>query len=308
MSKPEIIFLTNKDIDREKWDQCITQSPFGIAYAFSWYLDRICTKWDALIGGDYEYVMPLVNNRKYGISYIYQPFFTQQLGVFSTQKTDKILVDTFLDAIPDKFRLIDMKLNIGNVIKNTQFKFRENITYHLPLNSSTDEIRQGYNTNTKRNIQKAIQNKLSVEISTDIGQFIEFTQTNLKEKASEVKNQHYLAFKEIIRFALANNLGEIYIVTDEQNSWLAAVFFLNTNQKCIYLAASSNSEGKEKSAMSLLIDSFIQKNAGSNLTLDFEGSNIHSIARFYAGFGATPQTYFSVHLNRLPWVTRILKK
>jgi len=308
MSKPEIIFLTNKDIDREKWDLCITQSPFGIAYAFSWYLDRICPNWDALIDGDYEYVMPLVNNRKYGISYIYQPFFTQQLGVFSTQKTDGVLVDTFLDAIPDQFRLIDMKLNIGNAIKNTQFKFRENITYHLPLNSSIDEIRQGYNTNTKRNIQKAIQNKLSVEISTDISQFIEFTQTNLKEKASEVKNQHYSAFQEIIRFALANNLGEINIVTDEQNNWLAAVFFLNTNQKCIYLAASSNSEGKEKSAMSLLIDSFIQKNAGSNLTIDFEGSNIHGIARFYAGFGAIPQTYFSVHLNRLPWVTRILKK
>lgn len=308
MSKPEITFIASKDIDRVKWDQCIAQSTFGIAYAYSWYLDRICPNWDALIGKDYQYVMPLVNNRKYGISYIYQPFFTQQLGVFSSLETDKILADNYLDAIPEQFRLIDMKLNIGNVVKDTLFNFRENITYHLPLNSSIDNIRQGYNTNTKRNIQKALQNKLSVSISTDIAGFMEFTQTNLKEKASEVKNQHYSAFQEIIRFALANNLGEIYIVTNEQNSWLAAVFFLNTNQKCIYLAASSNSEGKEKSAMSLLVDSFIQKNAESNRTLDFEGSNIQGIARFYAGFGAIPQIYLSVHLNRLPWVARILKK
>lgn len=308
MSKPEITFIANKDIDREKWDQCIARSPFGVAYAYSWYLDRICTKWDALIGGDYQDVMPLVNNRKYGISYIYQPFFTQQLGIFASQKTDKILADIFLDAIPEQFRLIDMKLNIGNAVENTQFKFRENITYHLPLNSGIDEIRQGYNTNTKRNIQKAIQNKLSVFTSTDIGRFIEFTQTNLKEKASEVKGQHYSAFQEIIRFALTNNLGEISIVTNDQNNWLAAVFFLKSGQTSIYLAASSNSEGIEKSAMSLLIDSFIQKNAASNLTLDFEGSNIHGIARFYAGFGAIPKTYFSVHLNRLPSITRILKK
>jgi hypothetical protein len=60
--------------------------------------------------------------------------------------------------------------------------------------------------------------------------------------------------------------------------------------------------------MFLLIDDFIRQNAESNLILDFEGSNIQGIARFYAGFGAEPQTYLSVRINRLPWLLRILKK
>jgi len=308
MSNPEIRFIASRDIDREKWDRCICQSPFAIAYAYSWYLDRICTNWDALISGDYLYVMPLVSNLKYGIRYIYQPFFTQQLGVFSRLKTDEILVDTFLDAIPDRFRLIDMKLNIGNTTKNTQFNFKENKTYHLSLNSSIDEICTNYNTNTKRNIQKARQNKLSVLNSDDVDRFVAFTQNNLKAKAPEVKNLHYSAFQEIILYALANNLGEINIATDEQSNWLSATFFLNTNQKCIYLAASSSPVGIEKSGMFLLIDNFIRRNAGNNLILDFEGSNIHGIARFYEGFGATPQTYYSVRLNRLPWLARMLRK
>jgi len=308
MSSLEIKFVANSEIDREKWDKCISQSSFAIAYAYSWYLDRICASWDALISGDYEYVMPLASNLKYGISYIYQPFFTQQLGVFSRHQTNESVVGSFLNAIPKQFRLIDMKLNIGNPVKNTNFSFRENKTYHLSLNSSLEKIQSAYNTNTKRNIQKAVQNKLSVSASSNIDRFIEFTQRNLQGKAPEVKSQHYLAFQEIIRFALANNLGEISIASNEQDIWLAAVFFLKTDQTCIYLAASSNAEGKEKNAMFLLVDRLIQKNTGSNLILDFEGSNIPGIARFYAGFGATPQTYFSIHLNRLPWFVRILKK
>jgi hypothetical protein len=89
---------------------------------------------------------------------------------------------------------------------------------------------------------------------------------------------------------------------------LASVFFVRTNQTSIYLAASSSQEGIEKSAMFLLIDTFIQKNAGSMTTLDFEGSNIPGIARFYAGFGGSPKTYLSLHQNRLPQLLRMLKK
>ena len=308
MSNPEIRFVTHSEIDKRKWDSCIEQSPYGVAYAYSWYLDQICSHWDALVAGDYLFVMPLVNKRKFGISYVYQPFFTQQLGVFSPQSINATIVEQFVNAIPERFRLADLNLNLGNRIKNLQFLTRENTTYHLSLNSGFQEIQLAYNTNTKRNIQKAIQNKITVLHSEDADRFIAFTQTNLASKAPEVKQSHYTAFGEIIRYALANGLGEIYVVTNERGAWLSAVFFLRSNRKCIYLAASSTQEGFERSAMFLLIDRFIQENAGNNLTLDFEGSNIQGVARFYAGFGASPQNYLSVHINRLPRIIRLLKK
>lgn len=308
MSNPEIRFVTHSEIDKRKWDSCIEQSLYGVAYAYSWYLDQICSHWDALVAGDYLFIMPLVNKRKFGISYIYQPFFTQQLGVFSPQPINENIVEQFVNAIPERFRLADLNLNLGNRIKNLQFLTRENTTYHLSLNSGFQEIQLAYNTNTKRNIQKAIQNKITVLHSEDADRFIAFTQTNLASKAPEVKQSHYTAFGEIIRYALANRLGEIYVVTNERGAWLSAVFFLRSNRKCIYLAASSTQEGFERSAMFLLIDRFIQENAGNNLTLDFEGSNIQGVARFYAGFGASPQNYLSVHINRLPRIIRLLKK
>ena len=308
MSNPEIKFVTSKNIDRAKWDQCIDNSPFGIVYGYSWYLDRICQKWDALIWGDYLYIMPLVNNRKYGLSYIYQPFFTQQLGVFSNFPTEPSIVDLFLNSIPEQFRLTDMNLNIGNILKTPNFGFRHNTTYHLDLQPDIFAIRTAYNSNTRRNTQKAIQNKITISPVNDIERFLEFTKDNLHEKSPEIKQKHYQSLKAVIRYALDHQLGEIYGAWDSGNNLVASVFFVTSNQKCIYLAASSNQTGIEKSAMFLLIDTFIQNNAGEKLILDFEGSNIRGVARFYAGFGATAETYYSVHQNRLPKLLRIFKK
>lgn len=308
MSSPEIKFVTSKDIDREKWDQCIANSPFGIVYAHSWYLDRICQKWDALIWGDYLYIMPLVNNRKYGLSFIYQPFFTKQLGVFSCLPTEPSIVDQFLDAIPKQFRLTDMNLNIGNVLKTSNFGFSHNTTYHLNLQQEISMIRTAYNSNTKRNIQKAIQNKISISPVRDIDRFLKFTKDNLKEKSPEIKQKQYRSLQKVIIYALEHQFGEIYGAWDSENNLVASVFFVTSNQKSIYLAASSNQDGIEQSAMFLLVDTFIEKNANKNQILDFEGSNIQGVARFYAGFGAPPETYYSVHQNRLPGLLRIFKK
>ncbi|MBL7967701.1 MAG: hypothetical protein JNK09_11930 [Prolixibacteraceae bacterium] len=308
MSNSEIRFIEYKNIDYKKWDQCIGASPFGIAYAFSWYLDRICPHWDALVWGDYLYVMPLVNASKMGIGYVYQPFFTQQLGVFSNFPPEPEIVNSFLNAIPEKFRLTDMKLNLGNRPTSKSFQISENKTYHLNLQTGLEFIQKNYNTNTKRNIQKAIQNKVFISPVYDIPMFLDFTQSNLKLKSPEVKPKHFSALQKVISFALYNQTGEIYGAWDSTNSLTAAAFFVTTNQKSIYLAASSNSAGTEQSAMFLLIDQYIQNNAGKHLILDFEGSNLPGVARFYAGFGATPQTYFSVHQNRLPQFLRFLKK
>ena len=105
-------YLTNDQIDFDKWDKCIERSYNGIVYAYSWYLDIVSDKWDALVLGDYEVVMPLTWRKKYSITYLVQPVYSQQLGVFSTQKLNTTIVNQFLNSIPEKYKLIDIRLNI----------------------------------------------------------------------------------------------------------------------------------------------------------------------------------------------------
>ncbi len=307
MNNPEIRFIKNKDIDIGKWDQCIDNSPFGIAYAKTWYLDRICPHWDALVWGEYLYIMPLVNSRKFGISYVYQPFFTQQLGIFSVFEVGTEIVNQFLNAIPAAYKLTDMKLNLGNLPSTTAFKLQKNTTYQLSLQPGSKTLQENYSSNTKRNIQKAIRNKIWISPVYDLLHFLDFTQLNLREKSPEIKPEHYQALQRVISYAIYHQSGELYGAWDSTNNLVAAVFFLTSNRKSIYLAASSNNTGIEESAMFLLIDTFIRNNSGKDIILDFEGSNLSGIARFYAGFGAKPQVYYSVHQNRLPKVLRIFK-
>ena len=78
--------LKHDQIDKWKWDETIKHSFNGTIYAYSWYLDIVCPGWEALIKNDHEYVMPLTAGKKYGVDYIYPPFFSQQLGIFSNSK------------------------------------------------------------------------------------------------------------------------------------------------------------------------------------------------------------------------------
>ena len=96
-----IIHLKHNQIDIAKWDECIDHSTNRMVYARSWFLDIVCTGWEALVAADYETVMPLTTGNKYGINYLYQPFFTQQLGIFSKKETDQKLEEEFLISIPE---------------------------------------------------------------------------------------------------------------------------------------------------------------------------------------------------------------
>ena len=149
----KIQYLKHNQIDISKWDECISRSKNRLVYAQSWYLDLVCSDWDALVADNYKAVMPLTHGLKYGINYLYQPFFSQQLGVFSTSEPNKQMLEAFIKAIPAKFRFIDINLNKANNFNLEGFQIRKNINIELKLNKPYDEITSGYSNNTKRNIK-----------------------------------------------------------------------------------------------------------------------------------------------------------
>ena len=70
MSESSIRYLTRREIDTTKWDHCIDTAGNGLIYAYSFYLDHMARNWDALVLNDYEAVMPLTWNSKFGIRYL----------------------------------------------------------------------------------------------------------------------------------------------------------------------------------------------------------------------------------------------
>ncbi|MCX6283824.1 MAG: hypothetical protein NTW31_06290 [Bacteroidetes bacterium] len=95
-----ISYLKHNEIDRARWDGCISRSLNRRVYAFSWYLDIVAPAWEALVSDDYLSVFPLTPGRKAGVCYLFQPFFTQQLGLFSSNPIGEENAEKFMSSIP----------------------------------------------------------------------------------------------------------------------------------------------------------------------------------------------------------------
>ncbi len=303
-----IVHLKHHEIDQAKWDDCIKDSFNGIVYAYSWYLNVVTKNaWEALIEDDYSRVFPFFPKQKWGVKYVFQPFATQQLGVFSKGKLDARKVDEFLFILKDKFKLINIYLNVNNRVSREKFQIKERITYQMDLIFPYEAQRVGYKANHKRNIKKAKKENLSIVKSIKPSLVIQMFKDN-KGKNLKSANIDYSLYQELINEAMQQRACITYGVVNEARKLIGGVIFLYSHNRIIYSFAAVNDEGKQKRAMFLLLDEFIKENQGKNLVLDFEGSNDPNVAFFYRGFGSVKSVYINVVANNYPQPMRLIIK
>jgi hypothetical protein len=244
-------------------------------------LDIVSPNWEALVLGDYQAVMPLPSKKKYGLYYLTQPFFTQQLGIFSNNIIDNKLVKKFVGKIP--YHIYRINLNEENVYE----KAIALPNYVLDLHLNYEDIRKNFSENTKRNIKKAEKLGLSMKNINPTDFFHFFKEINAE------KYKKLLPVLEKIVFC-KNSAVKLYSVVNQESRVVAANLTLQTDNRIINLVPVSNSEGREQSAMFFLLDHLIRQNAETEAIFDFEGSKIESIAKFYQGFGARFKPYYPI--------------
>ena len=235
-----IRYLRHKEIDREKWDRCIEQSVNGIVYARSWYLDIVSPGWEALEENDYQSVFPLTGASKMGIRYLRQPFFTQQLGLFSTGPLSMDSVTAFLRAIPAKFRFAEIHLNSFNTLDKGLFRggFRKNHELELVLPYSS--LAAKYSQNTSRNIRKAVEAGVTVKRTIDPEELIRLFRGNFGGKEGKLGYRDYLTITQLITHSLRKSSGIIMGSSAGEGSLDAAAFFLRDKSRFIFLFSASD--------------------------------------------------------------------
>jgi hypothetical protein len=304
----EIRYLQHNEIDKIKWDKCIAKAFNGIIYAYSWYLDIVSENWDALIEGDYNTVFPLTQRIKYNVNYLYPPFFTQQLGVFSVDKLQEEKVGKFIKAIPVKFKFVEINLNKYNKLKNTKYLLIPNKTHEIDLINTYQQLYENFSTNTKRNIKKALNQKISIQKNTSPNDIIKLFRNNRGKDINTLSEKDYIRLNRLINMLIQKKKAEIWSAYNSKGELSAGVFFVNSNNKTIFLFSGRNAEAKENGAISYIINQYIFENSQKNLILDFAGSNDINLARFYKSFGSKECIYYQLKINKLPWFYRLLKR
>ena len=289
-----ISYLHRGQIDDEQWNRVVASSKFALVYAQSWYLDACADHWAALILSDYKYVMPVAFRVKFGVKYIYQPRFCQQLGIYSKNQVDVQITALFLEALRKNFKLGDYAFNEGNLLdKPKGFEVTNSTNYTLRMNSSYEKLEEAYSGNCKRNVRKAMHSGL--EFSEEIS-IRELVLLKKQHDHSRQADEHYQRLIEM--FSGMQEAGNVMTCGVKMGSDLyAGAIFASNHLRVHYLLSVSTKAGKALSGMFYVIDRVIQLHSGKDLFLDFEGSNISSLARFFSGFGAQPQRYQRIRFN-----------
>jgi Acetyltransferase (GNAT) domain len=305
----EIKYIPYKEIDKAKWDNCIINATNSLIYAHSFYLDN-CTnnKWDALVLNDYETVMPITLRKKYGISYLHQPYFLQQVGIFSTKKNTESLVNTFLTEIQKRFQFVEINLNYVNPLSsNKDIKVIERNNFILPLTNTYKNISAKFNSNFKRNLKQAGKLAFAYEKVETVDELVDLYKKLYGARFPSVKKSDYDALKTNCKLLLKNN--NLVLRKASINGKIQAAIILLKDAKRLYnIAPSVTEEGRKLSANHFLYNSVIEEFSEQNLILDFEGSDLKGVANFYQSMNPINEKYVSIKYNNLPKLVKIFKK
>lgn len=302
----DIQYLKRSEIDVVKWDQAIDKASNGLVYAYSFYLDCMANQWDALVFNDYEAVMPLTWNRKYGISYLYQPFLTAQLGLFGNAISDKLL-KAFLESIPSKFRYWDIYLNHKNVFALQGYRLYQRSNYVLNLNNSYQDLSASYRENITRNIKKAEQAGCKPGKGFGEERVISLAIQQMRSYSNESK-ENVDRFRSLYKILHNRQQAITYGIFSAKDELLASCIFFFSHNRAYYILVGNDPNGRTIGASHALVDAFIKDHAGKNMLLDFEGSDMRNLAFFYSSFGAVEEKFAGLKLNKLPFYLKWLKK
>lgn len=301
-----IRYLTHNQIDTQRWDDCIEKSPDALVYVWSWYLDVVHPDWEALVEDDYETVMPLAGGRRFGINYLFQPFFTQKFGVFGKNEVSEDKIEEFLEAIPEKFKFADFRLKGVKGINGLKGVNHRNI--ELDLSPEYSVLAENYHSNTKRNLAKAKKEKIEVSDMVEPSVIIDLFRKNRGARITKWGDAEYERLLSLVEAARNHDSCCVLGVKNTDNQIVAGAFFMISHSKIVFLFSGADESNKDSHALTFLIDHVIERFSGSDKTLDFEGSDDDGLARFYMGFGGRETTYQGIRLNRAKGFTKLALK
>lgn len=281
----------NSQIDKTQWDHHIDQCANSLIYAHSYYLDHMCPGWCALIGQDNQYFMPVPLRRKTGITYCYQPLFTQQLGIFFKNNIDGRIIDAFLRKAENISRDIRLHFNFANPIDTAEKRCNLIVDLHNPFEEISSRFRKDLITKPRSlNLKYA---------ASEIKEVFGFYEQFILSKNEIISRSQFQSFQKLVIFLQGNDQASARKVISPEGKTLSAALFLNDHKRIYYMMAANTPEGKRSNANALLLYEAIREFSGQNKIFDFEGSEIPGVRFFFEKYGPQNQPYYYYRKSRL---------
>lgn len=294
--------LSHSKIDFKKWDQAVLNSPMPLVFAQSFYLNATCKNWSALVLNNYEAILPLTKGKKLNISYLYQPPFTPQLGVFG--QTDTSVQKQMLEEAKRLYKYIDIELNAQ--LKLDKWSLPEKQTFVIDYSKSFS-----FNENTRRNIAKSKKQGVTVKAVKDEASIFKLCRSLLipwLRSEIGISKQHGEVFLQLVKNAWKEGYLYVLAAYDNADSLLSLGYFISNGKHAVYLKGMSVNKKDNSGSMHALMAEAVCYYHDKADFFDFGGGNQTGMSNFYKGLGGKVLTYHLLKVNNLRWPLNKLKK
>lgn len=297
--------LRHGDIDKARWDARVAALGEPLWYAVSEVLDAVAPDWEALWDDATDTVMPLTHRRKWGFSYLYQPFAIQRLGPMGPA-VDAATVGAFLIAVPAHFKLWDIHLDASASEGHPSWvHLEQRTTMELPLVPDVTALRAAYGQGHKRGLRKWAQEGEVCEMAPEA--FLEVLEHSPRLRSWKVNYGQLATLHAVLQ--VADSRGELQCLgLRVKGEWGAVASFVTWGGRTIFLKGISTEAGRGIFALHRVLDHAIGLHAGRSKLFDLAGGHDAELRRFYGGFGARPRLYLHAKVNRLPQPLRWYKQ
>ncbi len=288
-------YLENSKIDKSKWDNLVRQSKNASVFSFSWYLDSFCS-WDAIVFDDFEGAIPLPVSKKLGLKFLFQPNFIQKCSWFGRELSENEQEDLW-KILTKKFAYIHFNSNLkltSNHVDRTNLILAPN---------SIEVIKQNFSKSLRKNLNREPQFNISIgkEGLSDVIHLYKDAYGNLNP---QILPHHYSELKLMLE-SQPNHYYTCIVRNGEKI--LAALLFVEHNNRLHYILGAPNKEGRESNALSFGLFETIKKYCTQGYTLDFEGSSIPSVKQFYESFGTVNEGFYEIAFSPSKTISALKK-
>lgn len=281
--------IPHQDIDCERWDALVAKGERG-PYDYSWYLDCLTETWYIYVNENYTKGFAFVTTKKLGIENITIAPFVREHRFYGTWTPAEI--NTAFEKLALHF--------YGGIHQSDSFLNGKTRTYQVVRNLALEN-------HAKRNIQKAINNAITVTESEDIQTAFDILAEELGKKLNDFTKESQRTLKHLFEVMQKNNKLIIKEIR-HQNEVVGGLFFFKGKERDVYIKGSANEIGKKYGGMYLAMKQQIEETLANGKLFDFDGSEVDGVRRFNHYFGAEDVPYYQISWDKNPFWYRLIRK
>jgi hypothetical protein len=279
-----IRILKPAEIELEKYEQLIKRYAPDCPYFQPWYLEAVTDgEWRLMVYKEYEAALPFPIARIGPFRHIPHRFYLQKLGFLGGSiDAEELMLHKWKAHYPYGYYAFHFPPKA--ILK----PLRKRKNYVLALTAEYLSLRQHYSEQHLRKVKH--REKFTFERLHAEAEIESLLQQLANDERHPLSSKNGQRRKRLMRAALQHRAMYFQKGTDN-NGALAYNWWILTGKQGTYLGGGENEAGQALQLKTCGIDAFIEEFSGKDFLLDFEGSDVSGIARYYEGFGAEATFY-----------------